>query len=156
MAMQYLLFLNMPLGPTLLSFDCSSTLKLISSFNRSLQEQIQIYLLRHNSRGFSWSYPFTCRFLKIGLVSSFCTPTIFCLCLCCSAVGFLNHVLEFFVCNLLILLWGWVLGHADLLLTHFHIPIHGSVMPRSKSPELREQDIHGNANAKREFIASSS
>lgn len=28
--------------------------------------------------------------------------------------------------------------------------------PRSKSPELREQDIHGNANAKREFIASSS
>ena len=28
--------------------------------------------------------------------------------------------------------------------------------PRSKSPELREQDIHSNANAKREFIASSS
>ena len=28
--------------------------------------------------------------------------------------------------------------------------------PRSKSPELREQDIHGNANTKREFIASSS
>ena len=27
---------------------------------------------------------------------------------------------------------------------------------RSKSPELRKQDIHGNANAKREFIASSS
>ena len=26
--------------------------------------------------------------------------------------------------------------------------------PRSKSPELREQDIYGNANAKREFIAS--
>ena len=28
--------------------------------------------------------------------------------------------------------------------------------PRSQSPELREQDIHSNANAKREFIASSS
>ena len=28
--------------------------------------------------------------------------------------------------------------------------------PRSQSPELREQDIHGNANTKREFIASSS
>ena len=27
---------------------------------------------------------------------------------------------------------------------------------RSQSPELREQDIHGNANTKREFIASSS
>ena len=27
---------------------------------------------------------------------------------------------------------------------------------RSQSPELREQDIHSNANAKREFIASSS
>ena len=27
--------------------------------------------------------------------------------------------------------------------------------PRSQSPELREQDIHINANAKREFIASS-
>ena len=28
--------------------------------------------------------------------------------------------------------------------------------PRSQSPELRERDIHSNANAKREFIASSS
>ena len=28
--------------------------------------------------------------------------------------------------------------------------------PRSQSPELREQDIHSNANAKGEFIASSS
>ena len=28
--------------------------------------------------------------------------------------------------------------------------------PRSQSAELREQDIHSNANAKREFIASSS
>ena len=28
--------------------------------------------------------------------------------------------------------------------------------PRSQSLELREQDIHSNANAKREFIASSS
>ena len=28
--------------------------------------------------------------------------------------------------------------------------------PRSQSPEMREQDIHSNANAKREFIASSS
>ena len=28
--------------------------------------------------------------------------------------------------------------------------------PQSKSPQLRKQDIHGNANAKREFIASSS
>ena len=27
---------------------------------------------------------------------------------------------------------------------------------RSESPELREQDIHSNANAKREFISSSS
>ena len=27
---------------------------------------------------------------------------------------------------------------------------------QSKSPQLRKQDIHGNANAKREFIASSS
>ena len=28
--------------------------------------------------------------------------------------------------------------------------------PRSQSPELREQDIHSNANTKREFVASSS
>ena len=32
----------------------------------------------------------------------------------------------------------------------------GLFCPRSQSPELREQDIHSNANAKREFIASSS
>ena len=28
--------------------------------------------------------------------------------------------------------------------------------PQFKSPQLRKQDIHGNANTKREFIASSS
>ena len=44
-------------------------------------------------------------------LSFFCTPTIFCLHLFCGTVGFLNHGLEFFVCNLLILLrvssWPW-------------------------------------------------